>query len=407
MDRANSTKLAFLWIDDPKNNHVANYGYVCTEDNPKQVDKVRLENLPFDYTYVTNLKSHRFKPLGIKTFYGIKHASYFGVAAGQIAIELGVSDNLNEKLPIFTIVLSKIAQRIFQMYKVSVESDSWTILEGLRDTIYPSLIHQTLRLDGSESIDLNFAVENSLQKLQANNISKRGIGNGEVISAKYPKTPYFLHLINQKYPVSEHYHEENRFAGKLVGRNGTKIQGETDIEELIEYSKHNAGFLKFTLVNIDTKHSRYVPLGQEIKSVSNRQWASLPEIIDLCNYATLELGIAYITKAEKLPFAPPLPSERTKFLSYINGTVNEALLWSLSYKKEQERFTSPIAAYIRAYDRVLMRQVAMKLVDQGFDTLGFSNGTVRFLTRSTTQRAQLRSELSKKGLIPQIKYHQQ
>ncbi|EGQ9239470.1 hypothetical protein M2G93_16825 [Vibrio vulnificus] len=398
-------KLAFLWIDDPKNNHAVTHGYLCTEDQPNEVVKTRLADLPFEYTYVTNLKSHRFKNLGIRTQYGIKHANYFGVAAGQIAMELGVSDTLSEKLSVFTIVLSQLAQRIFNMYGVAIKDESWTILEGLRDKIYPNLAHQTLRLNGCESDALGMAIENSLQKLQANTVFNRSPNKFNVISAKYPKTPYFFHLLQQNYPISENYKDERRFEGVKIGRSGSVVNGEEHIQQLIEYAKSNAGFFNFHVDYMDSKHQRYVPLGQEIKTCARREWAALPEIIDLCNYATITLGIGYVTKAEKLPFAPEAPTSDVVFLSYVNGTVNEALLWSLSYKKEQERYTSPIAAYIRAYDRVIMRQVAMSIVDEGFDTLGFSNGTVRFVARSAQERESLRVAMTKKGLVPQLKHN--
>ncbi|MDN3661072.1 hypothetical protein [Vibrio agarivorans] len=403
MNLSRKPLMAFIWIDDPKTNHYPVTGYMSGEDKPEQVERVKIANLPPEYTYITNIKPHRFKALGLKTQYGIKHAGYYGISAANIAIELGITETLSEKLPVFSTVIAKIAEKLFDMYQVVPTDESYTILEKIRDHIYPDLTYQTLRLDGRESESLGYAVDNSLQKLQSNNVKIKPSSSNPVVSAYFPKTPYFLHLLGQSYPIQEDYRETTEFDGQKIGMDGNEIVNEETIQKLIEYSQQYAGFIRFKVLSMDARHEKFVPLGREISKSSYREWAAIPEIIDLCNYALLELYVGYVTFAEKLPFAPNIPDNNVKFLSYVNGSVNEALWLSLSYKKTSERFTSPIASYIRAYDRIMLRQASMGLVEKGFQLVGFSNGSTRFIVNGRDECQRLRQQMPAHGLIPQLK----
>lgn len=404
MDRENSPKLAVVWIDDQQS-QLHKIGYVCTEDAPNEVNKILLTNLKDGYLYITNQKANKFKSLGITAQLGIKHSAYFGCSISQIGIELGLptSTPLTQSLPIFTEVLSGVAKKLFGQYNVKVNDElkAMTALETIRNSAYPSVVESSLRVDGGlgRSDDLRFAINNSLQKLQANDFGAKN--KGEIISARFPKTPYFLHLMNQSYPVSNDYTENRDFMGIRLGTDGNTVVGSEHIEGLIEYAKNYAGFVNFQVISMDSRHELYCPLGREIQPTEPRKWAALPEIIDLCNYSVIELGTGFFTKAERLPFAPPLPTEKMSFLSYVNGTVNDILTVALSFKKMNERFAHPVASYLRAYDRIMLRQNSMELVEKGYKLIGFSNSSARFSV-SKQEKDRCRKAMTEVGFVPQL-----
>ena len=51
----------------------------------------------------------------------------------------------------------------------------------------------------------------------------------------------------------------------------------------------------------------------------------------------------------------------------------------------------------------MLRQASMNLVEKGFQLIGFSNGSTRFIVNSKDECERLRAQMPSQGLIPQLK----
>lgn len=397
-------ELAILWIDDHGDARKPTVGHVCLPEQPEAVERVALSALNLKYAYITNIKPHRFRTLGIGGHYTILNASYFGVGIAQVAFELGLGHELSQKMPVLLKIFTAVKNKLVQQFDLDIHDNRYSVLETLRDTVCPQAADIPCFIGGRQHTGLDNAIHNSLQKLQANTV-KTNPEEYRIVSAKYPRSVYFLHLINQKYPLSHDYELCSDFEGSVAGtdRQG-QVVAESLIEDLTSYASEHAGFMHFEVLNMDSKHEQYVPLGMEIANKRHREWATLPEIIDLLNYSTLKLGACYATPCTQLTCFSEQPDLKTKFYSYTNGLVNESLWMAMSYKRKNEIEPAPLAAYIRAYDRILCRRATTELVQEGFISKGFSTGAVRFAVKKSDDKelSRLRQALLKRGLAPQF-----
>lgn len=393
--------LAILWIEDIGDGY-NDIAHVCTSNNPDTVERVSLRQLDPRYFYLANKRSNFFtKHPSIGQYNQVVHSSYFGVSVSSVAIELNLGDDLSKKMPVLLKVFASVAAKLAN-FNVDYEKQSFTVLSAIRETICPNLGQLIYRLDGVNSQALDSAINNSLQKLQGNKHKKQK--DERIVSAKPPKTPYFLHLTNQNYPLSTDYRTEKGFSGKRCGtdRNGDPVNEDT-VRQLIELANDSAGMVEFEVISTDKTHQNVMPLGCELNAEVYRTWATLPELIDMLNYCELKLGKAYITKAGKLPYFPEQPPAETPFMSYTNGLVNEIIWMAMSYHSNKDKSKSPMAAYLRAYDRILSRHKAMALVKKGYRLTGFVSGTIRFAIKMDPHRIeQFSQELVAIGLVPQF-----
>ncbi|CCO46805.1 conserved hypothetical protein [Vibrio nigripulchritudo SOn1] len=393
--------LAILWIETVGDTY-SDTAHVCTCDKPDEIERVSLRQLDPKYFYLANKRSNFFtKHPDIGQYNDVAHSTYFGIAVSSVAIELNLGDDLSEKMPVLLKVFSSLAQKL-STFKIDYSEQSFTVLSTIRDAICPNIGQLTYRLDGVPSQSLDNAIDNSLQKLQGNKHKK--LKDERIVSAKPPKTPYFLHLTNQLYPLSTDYRTDNSFTGKLCGtdKNGQPVNEEV-AKRLIALAKESAGMVQFEVISTDRAHQNVMPLGCELNTEVYRTWATLPELIDMLNYSELRLGAAYLTKAGKLPFFKEQPPADTPFMSFTNGLVNEVIWMALSYHSSKDKSKSPMAAYLRAYDRILSREKAMSLVKKGYRLTGFVSGTIRFAIKMDPHRIeQFSRELVSIGLIPQF-----
>ncbi|MCG9579585.1 hypothetical protein L1D14_25590 [Vibrio tubiashii] len=395
----NTIKLAILWIEEQGDTY-SNIGHVCTVDNPDTIERVNIDALSPEYFYLTNKRANFFKSnpqLG--QYYRIVHGNFFGVGVSQVAIELGLSDVLSEKMPTLLSVFDTLVAKLSTQFEIDFSNTGYTVFQSLKSLVAP---YTPYMLNGEKSNVLNVAFNNATQKLQSNTI--RQAKNQEIVSAKHPKTPHFLHLINQTYPISNQYREDNSFDKEICGTDSQgNVVNEDVIYKLIELAKNNAGVMYFDVVSVDELHGRNMPIGMQKIQKDPRHWACLPEIIDMLNYAQLKLGVAYITKGGALTHFGQQPPADTPFFSYTNGLLNEIIWMAMSYTTNGAP-ASPLAAHVRAYDRILCRQQATALVMKGYRLSGFSSGTLRFFVNKDDKahQAQLSRDLINHNLLPQF-----
>lgn len=395
----NNEKLAMLWIE-VNGDVVQNIAHVCTCDEPDKVTRTSLDRLDPQYVYLTNQRSHIFtRNKEIAKHYTMYHSQYFGVSVSQVAIELNLTDDLHTKLPVLLKIFSSIYDKLEKMnVPHNPREQSWSYINRLNRAFIPQTKNYLM---GATSDSLDYAIENSTQKLQSNNLRKGE--NEQIVSARMPKTPHFLHLTDQVYPASNHYKEYDEFDGEVCGTEGGDVINETVIEKLVSRSETNAGFVHFQVLAVDKLHKTSMPIGMEMGTTVVRCWATLPEVIDMMNFTKLKLGTAYLTEGGRLAAVPEQPPKDTIFTSYTNSLINEIFGLSLGYS-QKDREPSPIAAYYRAYDRIYCRIATKELITEGFRLSGFSSGTVRFYIDKKDKRrqAKLTKAFISNDLIPQL-----
>nr|WP_192957887.1 hypothetical protein [Aliivibrio wodanis]VVV07001.1 hypothetical protein AW0309160_04495 [Aliivibrio wodanis] len=406
----NYTKIGIIWIDDNKalgsGSRLVDNGYECISSHPNEVKKINLNNLKSNYIYITNIKPNNYKRFGLDRFRNINSSKFLGVTLSTIAIELGLSEKLDEKLPIFYTVCQMLANKLEAQFGINLMNTEFTAIKEIHSKLLPD--HQRNRplLAMASNLELERAIANSMQKMQANSLRQsRDIQS--ITSARFPRVPYTLTLLNLLYPASNEYQINNNFNGRLIGQSEkSHIRGDDEVlQELIELAKTNCGFIEVEQVNTISKYNDYWPFGKELQATPPRRWAALPEAIDMANYSLLKLGSVYVTEGKKLPFAPTMPEVNSvKFLSYVNGLVNEVIWTSLGYSQMQDKYPSPISTYIRAYDRIMLRLKAKTFIDNQIEVSSFNTGAIRFYIDSTdsAESKKLKDLILAEDMIPQI-----
>lgn len=399
-----STKVAILWIEENGGKSVARNGYVCSSDNVEDVKRIPLNQLSPQHLYICNVKPNMFKSLGLGTYPNIKNSNFLGFNLSRIVIELDLNGELARKMTILYYVVSEAVKRFESTYNLDVTKSFYTILPELK-----SIINEdgTPTVKGLPNEELNYAIKNSLQKVQSIiQNDYQSATNQNIYSAQLPKTPYFFYLLSQNYPLGLDYSVSDEFDGVTIGTNEDgEIEGTTEvIQRLLAMSEKKTGFIKFTHNSTVSKFRQYYPFGKEIKRSVPREWAALPEIVDLANYSSLTLSKAFLTESGVLDIVSEMPNaSQSTFFSYVNGLINEAIWMAISYHKMNKEVSS-IASYLRAYDRIKCRQLTTKLIEKDFHMVGYSTACIRFSVQkeNATESARLAREMIALKLVPQL-----
>ncbi|MBY7854252.1 hypothetical protein KW429_11150 [Vibrio fluvialis] len=405
------TKIGILWVDDIRSQHATSIrnGYICTGTDAQSVQLINLQDLPQQYLWISNLTSNRFSYTDTHKKGAIKNSAFLGIKLSTIAIELGLTDELTDKLPVLYQVCKGIVDRIERKdggLGISMHDVDYNILDKIHRTCAPIQSDMVPTLNGARDPKLQNAIENSMQKMQASALQKKGHLH-EVQSAHFSKSPFMLTLLNLIYPMSNNYWESDEFSGWTIGKTemGECEQNAESLQTLTEFGAKHCAFVEFEQLQTLTHVNTYYPLGRERQGTSPRHWATLPEIIDMANYSTLKLGKAYVTHGGKLPNAPSIPhSQDVMFTSYINGLVNQIQWMALSYDQRSAATVSPVSTYMRAYDRIICRIKAEQFIQEKFEVCGFNGGTVRFLIGMNDQieKDRLKKAIFSKNMIPQF-----
>ncbi|ENI4488045.1 hypothetical protein ABXZ88_003929 [Vibrio fluvialis] len=405
------TKIGILWVDDTRGQHPTTIrsGYICTGTDAKSVELIDLLDLPQQYLWITNMTVNRFSGTDTHTKGVIKNSAFLGIKLSTIAIELGLGDDLTEKLPVLYQVCKGLASRIERVdggLGINLHNVDYTVLEDIHKLCAPIQSDKVPTSHGKRDPKLQVAISNSMQKMQASAVRRRS-NIHEIQSAHFSKSPFMLTLLNLVYPTSSDYWESDQFSGYTIGR--TEL-GEVEnnaqlVNELVEFSQRHCAFVEFEQLQTLSHVNTYYPLGREMHPTSPRQWAALPEIIDMANFSTLRLGRAYITHGGKLPNAPSMPNaDDITFTSYVNGLMNQIQWLALSFEKRNAECVSPVSTYMRAYDRIICRIRAEEFIQEKFEVCGFNGGTVRFLIGANdhSEKDRLKQAIFSKNMIPQL-----
>lgn len=402
-------KIGIIWVDDNTSNggfrHV-NHGLECISSDPDKIRQVNLRNLDAQRIYITNAKPHVFSKMGLERFPNIKSSKFLGVMLSTVAVELDLPNDIQAKLPVFYTLFQMLAEKLQDDYGIDLTTNDFTILKTLHEKILPENQKQRPLLGMNISLELERAIGQSMQKIQANS-SRRVKGVQAVCSARFPRAPYALSLLNFVFPASNIYKESDTFKDVEIGTTESGLLPNTErvISELIALSKTKCGFIHINQTSTVEKYNHHHPLGQTVQHSEIRNWACLPEVIDLLNYSTIKLGVMFVTDGQRMPIAPAIPSSSdVSFMSYVNGLVNEIVWTSLGYSDKNDICPPPLSVYMRAYDRIMCRIKAKSFIDEQFSICGYSTGVLRFFTEKSNPEytEALKLKILEQDLIPQL-----
>lgn len=394
-----TTNIGILWLED---NAAVNAGYICTGETAEHIKRIPLNELPRQFIWIANHQSHKFKQLNLGVSGNIKNSKFLGFTLSQVAIDLNLPDDLNEKLPILYKVIHHFVERIEKAYRIQVSDARFSILALLNELITLPQFHSRPNLNGRPCRDLEQAIANSIQKVQGV-LYRPDRDMHKVVMGRFPRSPYFLTIVNQIYPQSHTFEETREFEGKIIGINqqgNTEADSQDTIAALLKFGENKAGVIRFAHNSTVPKYQNAFPLGKEVVARPPREWATIPEIIDMANYNSITLGRCYFTNGSRLANVPPIPEASDQFfISYVNGLVNEVTWMAMSHDSN-----SALTAYMRAYDRILCRQKAQSLVDGKYELAGFSGGSIRCFIRKDDRKEAKRfvTKLEELKLIPQF-----
>ena len=219
-------------------------------------------------------------------------------------------------------------------------------------------------------------------------------------SFSFPRAAYANWILSQKYPLTNNWEEHSLGKGtsKFGVRDGVTLKGTKNVRQrLLELNEVYAGFFKINVVS--TEYSYQSHSSFSAGSSSSRNWATIPEILELSSRSCLEMDDGFISKSGFLSVSDKLPLDVNEY------SISRALLleniWTGLCAPIQGSIPTSIGAYIRAYDRIACGRAANEISNNSFVVGSYSTGRVIVYLRES-QKSLINETVAPLGLIPPI-----
>lgn len=346
--------------------------------------------------WVSNLTFPNWRRLNFSNSANVTHAQFFKTAPAQIKKELGIEsdDRLAE-------LSSEIYTRCHELgahHGIVLTPGGYRYQQAVADKLMPSKLKALP--DAKFRSELKYAFQASTQENQA--MSSRSIPKGSTVASFYfPRVSYARWLLSQPLPENTHFTKiRAQKTPTVIGqREGDVHKGSrAAINRLVELSEEKAIFLKVNVTYVNKNMREYAQFGQGANHF--RDWVTLPELLSLSTYCTIELHGGYMTDLGSELFKPSVLSTAHS-ASYSDGLFLENFWLAMASPRNQGDFKAA-GAYLRALDRSACFAAAKFMHEQGGFVIGsFGAGRVQVFLREN-EHASAINIANDCGLIPPL-----
>jgi hypothetical protein len=311
-----------------------------------------------------------------------------------ISDELGLNEEprkLSEKT-------SLIFQRVYNLglenYELTLEDVEYRYNSALSQCILTRNIRQLP--SGNYSTILSQAFKEATQQNQA--MIGNPVKGSRIKTFGFPKGAYARYLLSFPMPSNTNWQKvsDKDISGTIGTREDNSITGTSAFLKMCERKyKDKAMFLKLTV----TYTSKYFRNFATFAMGSNyqRNWATLPEVIELAKYSVIEIHEAYICDTYNLDIKS-INLDDDEY-SYSRGLYLENLWTAYSLPIQNGEVFNPVGAYLRAYDRILCLKAANAFSGNNFKVGSFGTGRVVVYMKKHEQELATEIAISE-GLMP-------
>lgn len=364
---------------------------------------VRISNrgqLQSDVLWITNILWHDYKNLNLIKLKNIFDDQFFRNSYTFYCRENGLIDDPTKKVEFFSEIFSRLSEYCENKLKINIADCTYRIPILLRDLLLDSKYRK--QAQGPNSLEIMTAIKQSTQEIQKmTGSSPQGSTTHNFI---FPRGAYTRWLFSQTYPNGENWIKlsEKKYTATFGHDYNTEIKGtKAVINMLLELGKKSAVFFKTTILTQDTDFVNYQCFGAGANY--QRKWSTLPEILHLSRFSKIKIEGGFACDQSPLSLKIPLNCDESEFS--LSRSIFLDCLWVgvASPFNVEPKIYSPVAAYMRAFDRIACAKAAERFYKDGSIIIG-SFGTGRVTAYLRQSDISLANEISlKSGLIPPLK----
>lgn len=374
---------------------------VCLFDNPSEMQGgwISLAGEPPKYisgsnalpqktNWITNVRYNDFISSGMVRMPNIRESHFMRLDAEKALKELGPADANNNMAN--CVILSEIFNRIaavgHDVMGITLTNGYFKYHQNIEHKVNLSSVKARQQ---TESAYIQDAIDNSFQINQGRFGTKPN--NSKDYHFTFPRISYYKWLFSKKYPLTSDQFTTVKFKTEslVIGvKNGKKVEHHDERVrkfKLMLDKNDFAYFFKIEISHIEEFHSTFASFscGAGTPNVPlSRNWASLPEIIELSRFAVVTIFNGYKTPLSALPsevtslVADPESDDLCRIEQSLTskGMFLENVFSMLGGQLNKNN--TALGAYLRTYDRMACLSVAEIFHRFGYAVGSYSTGKI-------------------------------
>ncbi len=337
-------------------------GYAVTEEGGRRIN--RLSDLASGYVWYTSVGFAEFKKAQLFKHANLRGDQLLRTSMSSIIHEIGLEHaSMPEQANAVFAVLQEVGLYLHQNL-------------GWNDRVFGRLDWYMANYLGTVGrrapAAVTMAARNAHEYMTPAMISS----NPDATSRTYiaPRLPYLRSLLDLPIPALDADWEFRELSGLA---DSTRLMQEGGLGALFEVS----------VSDLESDLAIVAPFAaRQALNADHRLWCPLPEAMFYADRANLTVRGAWVpskvaplssmfalAEAKKLK---PIPSEEFDF-SYSAGLVGESVLYSLLGTTASDKPPTgrePVAAFVAAYDRLMMIRMALRIYDMGYTPMSSACG---------------------------------
>jgi hypothetical protein len=312
-------------------------------------------SLSTDVLWVTNLRFNAYKKLGLIKSHHIYDDQFFRTSLKLLMAELGLSNKPNEACSVISEVLQRVSALCENKLNFNMDACSYRLAPSIAASIVKPAWRT--RPSGKHAAELAEAFKQATQQNQ-NAFAIVPPSGSQAMPFVASRAPYYKWLLEQKVPIGSTWRPiKQSTEEKVLGvEDGVEIKGTKSlIARLKEWSNDECYFFRIRVSSIEPFYRPFATFGHG--SWEQRHWATLPEIIEMARYSKIVLSAGFKCDAGKLDLPEGIIDD-TKSYSYSYGIFLENVWNAIASPLYGSKYHTPIAAYMRAYDRTMCVRMA-------------------------------------------------
>lgn len=353
----NHTKIGVCFFDDPS---LGSSGWASVSgEEPRRIDDYG--DLSQAHLWVTNIGFRDYKSLGLLNTAHIRDDQFFRVSTKALCQELGLTGDPGNSVKVLSEIFDNASELMTEKHGYQLSESTYRLSPSITEIFLPQALR--VRPTGRNSNSM----VNAFQEANQQNQNPLGITppkGSQILPFTIPRGAYFSWLLTRNIPIGTKWREVPQSAkGRVFGyESGRVLKGtEEFISKLTEWSEDEAYFFRIGVESIDAFYRPFASFGHG--AWNSRSWVSLPELLNMLRYSKVRVFEGFKTESGKLDVSNIIDDDLS--FSFAYGLLLENIWNSVSIPIFGNKYCTPIASYMRAYDRVACLNLA-----EGFTRIG-------------------------------------
>tara|TARA_B100000749_G_C18446024_1_gene474282 strand:- start:37 stop:1224 length:1188 start_codon:yes stop_codon:yes gene_type:complete len=351
-------------------------------------------DLSSNVLWISNLPFYYYKKLNLLRNPNIYDQQFFRTSLKQISDELGLKDKPDDVSQKVSLIFQRVYDLGMDDFQLTLDDIEYRYNSALVNCILPSSIRQIP--SGEFSSVLMTAFKESTQQNQAmiGNVSK----GTKARTFCFPKGAFSRTILSLPMPTNTGWKklEDSIVTGTIGSKEDNILKG---TQAFVSYCNEKLS-KKAVFFRINVSYtSKFFRSFATFANGSNyqRNWVTLPELLELIKYSIVEIYEAYSCELSTLNF--DFVDNDSDEYSFSRGLYLENIYTALSLPINNGEYFNPVGAYVRAYDRVMCLKAAYAFSKSNLKVGSF--GTGRVIVYSKQTESKLVNDIAmEEGLIP-------